>query len=223
MYGAKIRGLIVVQQCDASWLQTLIHLFMRTNVEQDNGIFKFYVDNPYISCYRKSTLARKFASKRMVMQRITKFSSHEQQQPFLKLICKPTVRADSFLEMFFECSVTLNRLHRYRSFMKSSTVLKGPVRLTPFLASSAALLIRAAAVSLGSPHSSTSRSIRRPSTEALIITLRYACAESKPSCLALAVNFLRMVGSRGMWMVDVSLIDYRIPKRYNYVNAKNHA
>jgi hypothetical protein len=74
------------------------------------------------------------------------------------------------------------------------------------IASAVHLSIRAAAAGEGSPHSSASNSIRRPSTTALIITRRYACAESKPSCFALAVNFLRVAGSNGMWIVDVSVI-----------------
>lgn len=74
------------------------------------------------------------------------------------------------------------------------------------MASAVHLFKRVAAAGEGSPHSSTSKSILRPSTTALIITRRYACAESKPSCFALAVNFLRVAGSKGMWIVDVSAI-----------------
>ncbi len=69
------------------------------------------------------------------------------------------------------------------------------------------LFRRAAASGEGLPHLSTSRSMLRPSTVALIITRKYAWAESKPSCFALAVNFLRIAGSRGIWIVDVSLMD----------------
>lgn len=74
------------------------------------------------------------------------------------------------------------------------------------IASTVHLFKRLTASAEGSPQSSTLRSIRRPSTVALIITRRYACAESKPSCFALVVNSFRIAGSNGTWIVDVSLI-----------------
>lgn len=90
-------------------------------------------------------------------------------------------------------------------------------------ASAVHLFKRAAASGEGCPHSSISRSMRRPSTAAFIITRRYACAESKPSSLALVVNFLRIVGSNGTCMVDVSLIHegYQIVIIMSTVEYKN--
>ena len=68
------------------------------------------------------------------------------------------------------------------------------------------LLRRATASDDGSPQSSRSRLMRLPSTAALMMTRKYACAESKPRSLALTVSCLRTAASSGTWMVEVSLI-----------------
>lgn len=184
-----------------------IHLIMTTDVKKNDTIFKLNIDNSYIPRDRESSLTGKLASQRMVEQRSAQLTRYKQGEPFFELCNQFCIRTDPLFEVFFKRPVAFDLLHGYRSFMKSSTVSNGPDRLMPFFASSAALFKRAAAISLGSPHSSISRSILRPSTAALIITLRYACAESKPSCLARAVNFLRTDGSKGIWIVDVLLMN----------------
>jgi hypothetical protein len=88
------------------------------------------------------------------------------------------------------------------------------------IASAVHLFSRAAASGEGCPQSSTSKSICRSSTAALIMTRRYAWAESKPSCFAFAVNLLRTAGSRGIWIVDVSLIITIGYQRYIIVSIR---
>lgn len=88
-----------------------IYLIVRTNIEKNYTALKFCIDNSYFSSYRECTLTRKTASKRMVIDRTTSFSRHEQYQSFLKLICEPTVRTDPLPKMFLKRSVTLNEFH----------------------------------------------------------------------------------------------------------------
>ena len=91
------------------------------------------------------------------------------------------------------------------------------------IASAVHLFSLAAASGEGCPQSSTSKSIRRSSTAALIMTRRYAWAESKPSCLAFAVNCLRIAGSRGIWIVDESLIIVIGYQRYIIMSIQIYA
>ncbi len=76
-------------------LHALVHLVMRTDVEKDDHIFELYIDDSYIPCHRESTLASKFTCKRMIIERIAKFSGHEQGKSSLELIYKLCVRTDS--------------------------------------------------------------------------------------------------------------------------------
>src|SRR6266702_1240034 len=113
--------------------------------------------------------------------------------------------------MLFERFITLDWLHVYKSFMKSSTDANGPDRSLSFLAFTAAAFKRAAASSLGCPQSSTSRSTRRPSTLALAIKRIYDWRESKPFWLAKLSHLSRVSLSIGTCSLTVLMLtEYRM-------------
>ena len=182
-----------------------INLIVTSNIKENYNTIEFNIYNSYISGNRKSSLSRQLTMQSMIVKKVQS-AFYEQLKTVLELINKLPVRTNMLFEMFLKCPIAFDLLHGYKSFMKSLAVGNGPDRSVPFIASLAARFSRSAAASLGSPHSSISKSIRRSSTTALIMTRRYACAESKPSCLALAVNCLRTFGSSGTWIVDESLI-----------------
>ena len=84
---------------------------MGADIKKHDRIFKFYINNSYISRDGESPLASEFASQRVIVQRRAKPPSHKQHKSLLKLANKLRMRTDSLLELLFERSITLDRLH----------------------------------------------------------------------------------------------------------------
>ena len=198
-----------------------IDLVVASYVKENYLFVSFNIHYPYISCYRKRSPTCQFSVQWMIVKRRASFTLQEQSITLLKLLDQFNVRFYPFFVMLIKVSMKNYRFHSAsRCSINSSTVLKGPETFSPRNASSVARFSRFIAAGLGSPQSSASSSIRRPSTAALIITRRYAWAESKPSCFALTVNFLRTDGSIGTCRVDVSLISKGYQRDINMSNRK---
>src|SRR5579859_3320937 len=106
-----------------------IYLIMASYVEEDNKVLKFYIDDAHISGYRKSSFTPQLSSQCVIVNRIPKLTLYKQLESLLKQFNQLLIWGNSLLKMLFKRFVALDLLHTYRSFMKSSTVLKGPDKL----------------------------------------------------------------------------------------------
>ena len=106
-----------------------INMTVATYVKEDNIVLELYIDYTDISGHRKSSFAIQLSSQGVIVKRITKFTLYKQVKSLLKYFNQLLVRSNSLLKVFFKRFITLDLFHIYRSFMKSSTVLKGPDKL----------------------------------------------------------------------------------------------
>jgi hypothetical protein len=92
-------------------LSLLVNLVMRSDIKEDNLVFKLDVDNTDVTCYGECTPALQVTGQRMIVDRCITIPSDKHIHAFIILLVKFFILCDALRVTFNKRMVELNALH----------------------------------------------------------------------------------------------------------------
>lgn len=101
----------LIGTCKSYALNLLVDLIVRSNVNEDNFLTRFNIDNSYIACNRKCPFASQFSCKWMIIKWVTSLAGQEQAITLFELLDQIRCGFYTFRVMLIKSTVENNPLH----------------------------------------------------------------------------------------------------------------